>query len=353
LRDRRNLELRELTARINSQDIGRALYALANTFDPDVDSTAAKATVTRLLKAAREGGGRTTEAKAAREQLDALPRHDLRARPVDVLLATSMLQVGVDVSRLGLMVVTQQPKNSAEYIQATSRVGRDPARPGLIVTIFNWARPRDLAHLETFVHFHETFYSRVEPLSVTPFAERALDRGLVAVLVAAIRHARQDWEREAGAQAVPVTDDDVNAAIEWISERAGDVVGDALQAETVAGLCRELMDEWDRRRKGLETGGLSYTSDRDNREPLLDSGVGSWGPWSAGWSLREVEPETNLLISLSAPEVADRPDWKFASGGGARAPKADFDETDELEAADEVGLLDGDPLPAAVGEPAR
>ena len=189
LRDRRNLELRELTARINSQDIGRALYALANTFDPDIDSTAAKATVIRLLKAAREGGGRTTEAKAAREQLDALPRHDMGARPVDVLLATSMLQVGVDVSRLGLMVVTQQPKNSAEYIQATSRVGRDPARPGLIVTIFNWARPRDLAHLETFVHFHETFYSRVEPLSVTPFAERALDRGLVAVLVAAIRHA--------------------------------------------------------------------------------------------------------------------------------------------------------------------
>jgi hypothetical protein len=144
----------------------------------------------------------------------------------------------------------------------------------------------------------------------------------------------------------------VNAAIEWISDRAGDVVGDALQAETVAGLCRELMDEWDSRRKGLETGGLSYTSDRDNREPLLDSGVGSWGTWSAGWSLREVEPETNLLISLSAPEVAKRPDWKFG-GGQPEAPTADVDETDELEAADEVGLLSSDPLPAAIGEPAR
>src|SRR5215470_6125302 len=62
-------------------------------------------------------------------------------RPIDVLLATSMIAVGVDVQRLGLMVVASEPKSSAEYVQATSRVGRQA--PGLIFTVFNWARPRD------------------------------------------------------------------------------------------------------------------------------------------------------------------------------------------------------------------
>ena len=350
LRDRRNMEVRELTARINSQDIGKALTSLANEFDPDIDSSAAKATAARLRKESRAGGGKTPEARAARSALEALPIHRWDDKPIDMLLATSMLQVGVDVSRLGLMVVTGQPKNSAEYIQASSRVGRDASKPGLVVTLFNWARPRDLAHLETFTHFHETFYARVEPLSVTPFADRALDRGLAAVLVAALRHARNDWESEPGAQSVPVSNVDVDAAVEWISERAGDVLGDASRVAEVEATCRALLDDWDRRRKVLEVGGLSYTSDRNGLDPLLDSGASRWGTWSAGWSLREVEPETNLLITLAAPEVADRPGWAFGHGPG---PAVDEEDEDDTEPADEAGLLTAQPVPAAEGEPNR
>jgi len=249
------------------------------------------------------------------------------------------------------MVVTGQPKNSAEYIQATSRVGRTADRPGLIVTIFNWARPRDLAHLESFSHFHETFYARVEPLSVTPFADRALDRGLAAVLVAALRHARPDWEAEPGADAVPVRNDDVDAAVTWVAERAGDVLGDAREVAAVEAKCRELLDDWDRRRKGLETGALSYTSNRDGLDPLLDSGVGSWGTWSAGWSLREVEAETNLLITLAAPEVAERPEWSFDTTAGPASD--DGDEEEDVEPADEAGLLGSPTMLAARGEPSR
>ena len=83
------------------------------------------------------------------------------------------------------MVVGGQPKSTAEYIQATSRVGR--ASPGLVLTVLNWARPRDLSHYETFEHYHATFYRQVEALSVTPFAARALDRGLTAVLASLVR----------------------------------------------------------------------------------------------------------------------------------------------------------------------
>ena len=95
-----------------------------------------------------------------------------------------MVSVGVDVKRLGLMVVAGQPKTTAEYIQATSRVGRN--YPGVVCTVFNWARPRDLSHYETFEQYHATFYKHVEALSVTPFSPGSLSRGLAALLVGSI-----------------------------------------------------------------------------------------------------------------------------------------------------------------------
>lgn len=107
----------------------------------------------------------------------------------DIVLSTSMFGTGVDIDRLGLMIVNGQPKTTSSYIQATGRVGR--RQGGMVITFFRASRPRDLDHYEFFTGYHRAIYRYVEPITVTPFAARARERGMGPVAVALLRQARE------------------------------------------------------------------------------------------------------------------------------------------------------------------
>lgn len=230
----------------------------------------------------------------------AFPARRLGPKPVDVLLATNMIAVGVDVSRLGVMVVANQPKSTAEYIQATSRVGR--AAPGLVFTVFNWTRPRDLSHYETFEHFHASIYRHVEALSVTPFAERAIDRGLTGVLVSLARNYDARDNGNLGAQTFDMRSDKADHIVRHLERRAAEVASDRRVGVRVREQLDSILDLWAREQR-KPASRLVYKAPKNSTDQvglLRDPEVPPWKRTTCPTSLREVEPGIRLVLR-SAP----------------------------------------------------
>ncbi|GHO56056.1 DISARM system helicase DrmA [Ktedonobacter robiniae] len=216
-------------------------------------------------------------------------------KPIDVLLATNMISVGVDVRRLGLMVVTGQPKTTAEYIQATSRVGR--TFPGLVCTVFNWARPRDLSHYEQFEHYHATFYQQVEALSVTPFAPRALDRGLAALLTSFVRLSGPEYNKNE--EAGDVTDETpyFEQARQAIARRAEEITNnDDGEVDRVQSDLERLKHYWVHKAQTVPVLGYEARRDGKTQELLKQPERGNWEPFTCLNSLRDVEPTVRLIF---------------------------------------------------------
>jgi hypothetical protein len=231
---------------------------------------------------------------------------------VDVAIATNMISVGLDISRLGLMVCFGQPKTSSEYIQATSRVGRDDQRPGLVITILNIHRPRDRSHYERFAAFHDSFYRSVEATSVTPFSPRALDRGLAGTLIALIRQGHLPMTPPRGATEILKELPRLAFAVDLLSKRAFDTHHDTSSPDAkqlslkVRDRCNDLLDEWSKIAKELHDAGgaLQYQTEAGSAQRLLYEFLNPelktlpvrHRKFRANRSMRDVEPSVNLWL---------------------------------------------------------
>ena len=274
--------IRELTSRVSSQDIPKYLDQLEVKFKAEFDPAEGKF-VTRW----QEG----------------------ETRSIDIVLATNMLSVGVDINRLGLMVVNGQPKGTAEYIQATSRVGR--SFPGIVCTVLTWARPRDLSHYETFEHYHSTFYKHVEAQSVTPFSPRAMDRGLTGTMLSLMRLEHPDFNPNVGAGKLSKPDQiEIDRAMKLLALRSWNVTDLSTTKYLTERELKERADEWSNEAKkpGRILGYEKRGKEKDKTVALIKSpGIKAWDNWTVPMSMREVEPGVRLVMSTA--KLSDGPAW--------------------------------------------
>jgi hypothetical protein len=214
---------------------------------------------------------------------------------VDVCLASNIIEVGVDIDRLALMTIVGQPKTTAQYIQVSGRVGRRWwEQPGLVITVYGAAKPRDRSHYERFRSYHQSLYAQVEPTSLTPFALPVLLRGLHG---AAVAHIRQSGGMDLAPD--PFPERRFDEAVNLLRRRATQT--DPAELPTLEGVIDRRAREW---RHGERTEWSANAIGGDPLQGLMRYAGSSQEPgakvptiWDTPTSMRSVDAECQLRIT--------------------------------------------------------
>lgn len=192
---------------------------------------------------------------------------------VDLVLASNMFSVGIDIERLNVMLMNGQPKNVAEYIQASSRVGRKDK--GIVINLLDANRSRDKSYFENYVPFNNAYYKFVEPLSVTPFTEIALDKVLASLLVCYVRH-KQGL---------------------YLDKRAKDFTGDYRELESFISERIKNKKQLDYALEKLKVLAEKWTTkEGDLTYKILIKKMSDLDDWSLMMSMREID--TNSIVKI-------------------------------------------------------
>lgn len=223
-------------------------------------------------------------------------------------LASSIIEVGVDIDRLSVMSIIGQPKTTAQYIQVSGRIGRnDTERPGLVVTIYNNAKPRDKSHYEDFRGYHQRLYARVEPATVTPFSRPALRRGLAAITIANLR---QHTPINSEPNTIPAS-----LINEWNNEllKLRSIAISEDELIDITNFFKKFISTWDRRTATFNTWGKlqpnKEPAQTDLLYPLGNNSGNIRNKIACPTSMRNVDGESAMWITDAYEDYNDFGDW--------------------------------------------
>lgn len=276
-----------LTAYFNSlKDLGKASTLVDDDVKDFIKRTAYRLAVSgkaRRIYSSDELTSRvnTTELNETLDKLE--KRHyskeniDNKKYPSDILLATNMISVGIDIARLNVMLVVGQPKLTSEYIQATSRVGR--SFPGVAFVQYDGTKSRDRSHYEQFKSYHESFYKFVEPTGATPFSKPARDRALHAVAIAMMRMLEPQLSNDlsAGTFSVEIYKDRINEIKHYLSTRSEEIqqrinTDMESEADDIEREVEDLFDHWEKLASLYDEGLFSYGEKYLMKKPDIEKG---------------------------------------------------------------------------------
>lgn len=241
--------------------------------------------------------------------------------PPEFVVATNMISVGIDVSRFNTIIMNSMPRNTAEYIQASSRVARNDY--GLVLTVHHPFRARDISHYEKFIEFHEKMYSYVEPISITPFTKKAIERYLGLYLATMIRHTRDEFTNRKSAKDIAnLSNDDIKEFINDLMsyfelkksklDSFDSLIQNLLKEENVNQMkewLTEALYEWKNREDELDNRTdlvFSRATNRANQQRRQEQlyvdidayeGTIHSKKWQVPMSLRVIEPEAAIKIN--------------------------------------------------------
>ena len=232
--------------------------------------------------------------KVIQEELTIPFTKDRSTDPYDFILSSNMISVGVDVARLGIMQAVGQPKTTAEYIQATSRVGRE--NPGLVITTYNQTKSRDRSHYEQFYPYHTTFYKYVEATSITPFSDRARDRALHTLYVMLCRYSIPELFRDEDAVNFRKTMPELESIRNYIFDYVEAVDPDEI--ENVKYEISVIEEEWEEKRGRNDVFRYRKNKHRSNDKCLFEEDFEEDSRFRVMNSMRTVENAIRVVAGV-------------------------------------------------------
>lgn len=249
----------------------------------------------RIINSASELTSRVSSSNIVKT-LDNLEKEYPKKEAINMLLATNMISVGVDVDRLNVMTIIGQPKLTSEYIQASSRVGRKD--PGIVFTLYDGRKSRDESHYEIFQAYHQAFYKYVEPTSITPFSEPALERMIHSVFISMVRHSTS-LNSEESARYFNPTDKSIEEIINYILNRINtDSYNDRKLVEDIL---NKRIEEW-KEKVEYEAIPLQYSKGKNPLINVFYKRIDGFQGIDTMQSMRNVDGEVKIKVYKKSKE---------------------------------------------------